>query len=364
MTNAAFTDLVALTTPATGDILAIVDISDSTQSPSGSTKQITLDNLFVRGTVTTSAPIIAATQTWNAGGVTFTGVSIAITNTASAAASLPFQVLGGAAGATNLFSVRIDGLTTVTSGGLTVTAGSLGVYVAPDTNIAIKLTGTMTGTGATQSVVSARMTFASTTITGGTGVDVAIATAAAAFTLVSGYGVNIGSPTIGAASAITTLYGLHIANQTGGGTNYAIYTNTGTVRLGDLLLLGDTAVGNTALKINRADLTGTAQYGMDCTPTVTSAATATGAAINAKISTAAAAFTCSAAYGIYIAAPTIGAASAITTVYGLNIENQTGGGTNYAIKCNGGQVNLGLPTSSAGLTAGSLWSNSGVVTVA
>ncbi len=88
---------------------------------------MTLDNMFVRGTVTTSQPIINATQTWNAGGVTFAGVKIAISNTASAAASLPFQVLGGAAGATNLFSVRIDGLTTVTSGGLTVAAGTTSV---------------------------------------------------------------------------------------------------------------------------------------------------------------------------------------------------------------------------------------------
>lgn len=116
MSTASFTDLIALSTPAVGDVLAITDISDTTQSPSGSTKQITLANLFVRGTVTTSQPIMAATQTWNAGGVTFAGVSVAISNTASAAASLPFQVLGGAAGATNLFSVRIDGLVTTAAG--------------------------------------------------------------------------------------------------------------------------------------------------------------------------------------------------------------------------------------------------------
>ena len=39
------------------------------------------------GTVTTSTPLIDATQTWNAGGVTFTGWKLNITNTASASAS-------------------------------------------------------------------------------------------------------------------------------------------------------------------------------------------------------------------------------------------------------------------------------------
>lgn len=40
------------------------------------------------GTVTTSAPVLDATQTWNAGAVTFTGVRLNVTDTASAAASL------------------------------------------------------------------------------------------------------------------------------------------------------------------------------------------------------------------------------------------------------------------------------------
>ena len=48
------------------------------------------------GTVTTSTPLIDATQTWNASGVTFTGWKLNITNTASAGGSLlaDFQVGG------------------------------------------------------------------------------------------------------------------------------------------------------------------------------------------------------------------------------------------------------------------------------
>ena len=48
-------------------------------------------------TVTTSQPLIDVSQTWNAGGVTFTGWKLNITNTASAAASLLMDLqVGGA----------------------------------------------------------------------------------------------------------------------------------------------------------------------------------------------------------------------------------------------------------------------------
>ena len=119
---------------------------------------MTLDNAFHRGTVTTSQPIIDASQTWNAGGVTFAGVKIAVTNTASAAASLPFQVLGGAGGVTNLFSVRIDGLVTVGTA-LTVTTGNLTVSsgVAAVTNTADSNTVTLTSSHASYASATVRL---------------------------------------------------------------------------------------------------------------------------------------------------------------------------------------------------------------
>lgn len=58
------------------------------------------------GTQTTSLPILGLTQTWNGAGVTFTGMLMNITDTASAAASLLMDVqLGG----TSRFCVRKDG---------------------------------------------------------------------------------------------------------------------------------------------------------------------------------------------------------------------------------------------------------------
>lgn len=65
--------------------------------------------ILTGGTVVTSLPILTGTQTWNDAGVTFIGESLAITNTASAAASKFFSYLGGAGGVTELAYLRIDG---------------------------------------------------------------------------------------------------------------------------------------------------------------------------------------------------------------------------------------------------------------
>lgn len=46
MANKKISDLVAVTTPASGDLLAIVDISDTTQAATGSTRKITYTNLI------------------------------------------------------------------------------------------------------------------------------------------------------------------------------------------------------------------------------------------------------------------------------------------------------------------------------
>jgi hypothetical protein len=77
------------------------------------------------GTVTASAPLIDATQTWNDGAVTFTGLRVNITNTASGASSIPvdFQV-----GGSSQFRVRRSG------GGVDIAGSSSGVRIT-DYNI-------------------------------------------------------------------------------------------------------------------------------------------------------------------------------------------------------------------------------------
>jgi hypothetical protein len=68
-----------------------------------------------QGAITALAPILNLTTTWNNSGVTFAGFKYVITDTASAAGSLPFQILGGAAGTTNCFSVGKTGATSQAS---------------------------------------------------------------------------------------------------------------------------------------------------------------------------------------------------------------------------------------------------------
>jgi hypothetical protein len=58
------------------------------------------------GTITTSQPVLDATQTWNSSGVTFTGLKANVTDTASAAASMLMDLQ---AGGVSQFMVRKDG---------------------------------------------------------------------------------------------------------------------------------------------------------------------------------------------------------------------------------------------------------------
>lgn len=64
------------------------------------------------GTVVASAPILTATQTWNSGGATFKGISLDVTNTASAAAS---RLIDLQVASSSVFSVAPSGNTSLAS---------------------------------------------------------------------------------------------------------------------------------------------------------------------------------------------------------------------------------------------------------
>ena len=80
------------------------------------------------GTATTDVNALSVTQTWNAAGVTFEGVDVTITDTASAAGSLALRIRGGASGTTNLLSVSKGGLVDAPAYSV---AGSAGVDFGP-----------------------------------------------------------------------------------------------------------------------------------------------------------------------------------------------------------------------------------------
>jgi hypothetical protein len=127
MSDTKLADLTALTTPSGDDLLYVVD--DPAGTPSD--KKLALDNLFTRGTVTVSSPVIDAAQTWNAGGVTFTGLKFNATDTASAAASLLMDLQVGGASAFNVskagsLKLGINSSGTNVAGTNVVVAGSQG----------------------------------------------------------------------------------------------------------------------------------------------------------------------------------------------------------------------------------------------
>jgi hypothetical protein len=97
--NPASPGAIGNTTPAAGTFTTL------TAAPS-SGSALTLTG----GTVTASAPLISATQTWNDNAVTFTGLAATITNTASATASLVARLT---VGSTNVFEVDGRGFTKV-----------------------------------------------------------------------------------------------------------------------------------------------------------------------------------------------------------------------------------------------------------
>lgn len=66
MANKKISDLTALTTTASGDLIPIVDVSDTTDASSGTTKQITQANLF-SGYAPTASPTFSGTVTLPSG---------------------------------------------------------------------------------------------------------------------------------------------------------------------------------------------------------------------------------------------------------------------------------------------------------
>lgn len=105
------------------------------------------------GAITTSQPF-TLTQTWNAAGVTFTGILENITNTASAAASL---LLDLQVASVSKFKIKIDSTVQIGSGGFEVsttpTAGAATRSVVVSDSIYMKSTATFSWSSSATDVV-------------------------------------------------------------------------------------------------------------------------------------------------------------------------------------------------------------------
>lgn len=86
--------------------------------------------------ITTNAPVLSLSQTWNASGTTFTAIDLNVTSTAAAAASMLMNLRKGGA---SIFQVRNDGIVSLASGGEYRTTGGQTVAY---TNAGIRAGGT------------------------------------------------------------------------------------------------------------------------------------------------------------------------------------------------------------------------------
>lgn len=108
MASTTITGLVELaTSPATGDWFVVIDVSDTTQSPSGSTKKILTSNVFNAPTIT--SPTLSGT-------VAITGNVAVNTNKVTIAASTGNTVIAG--------TLAVGAATTVSFASATVTVNA------------------------------------------------------------------------------------------------------------------------------------------------------------------------------------------------------------------------------------------------
>lgn len=174
-----FSDLVALTSLAVGDLFAVVDVSDTTQGPTGSTKKITTTNLIagLLIPVTSGGTGIAA---GTSGGIPYFSGSTTIQS--SGALALNSFLLGGGPGNAPISTTTGAGVVTAISqstnsigglltfgGSFTVgtltTTGTLELGNASDTTVARASAGVISVEGIVIPSISSTNTFTNKALT-------------------------------------------------------------------------------------------------------------------------------------------------------------------------------------------------------
>lgn len=135
-------------------------------------------------------------------------------------------------GGTGAITGASDVLTVVGSG---IQLPITGIGAAASAGTGLNLAHTAL-TSVAQLGINSNPVFTSAATTAGVAGQFRLRTEAAAFTMTDGYALRIFAPSIGSGSTVTNNYGLYIQNISGGGTlNYALFTNSGLVRFGDVV---------------------------------------------------------------------------------------------------------------------------------
>ena len=182
-------------------------------------------------------------------------VAVAVIST-GAAASLTIDAKGTGTigiGTISTGAITLGRGTTITTGGLTVTAGNLGVGIAAAVGEGLRVQGATLSTNVSQYGIRIDPTFSVAATNLVVPIYGKVITAASAFTAATGATVMADVPTLGATSAITTLYGMLAKNQgaTGVTNAYGVYidaqsgaatTNIGLYNAGTTTLVGITTL--------------------------------------------------------------------------------------------------------------------------
>ena len=153
---------IELDPAGTGDLKFIGGESQTFDITDGSTTRFSVNSVngsvtITQGSITTDNPILSATSTWNAGGVTFNGIKLNITNTASAAAS---KLIDLQIGSTTQFSVTKTGDTqilgdlNIDGGDVTSNTASLNLFNATVTTANVLGAATAIGIGSITGTVT------------------------------------------------------------------------------------------------------------------------------------------------------------------------------------------------------------------
>ena len=207
MADKKISALTALTTIAAGDLLVTVDVSDTTQAASGTTKKITAGQLL-----SAPSPIGSVTPS--------SGVFTTINTVVLSGASTPTLAVTGT---TTVSGANTGDQTNITGNAATVTTNA-------------NLTGGVTSIGNAATVIT------NANLTGG------VTSVGNAATVITNANLTGGVTSVGNAATVITN-----ANLTGGVTSVG---NAATVITNANLTGGVTSVGNAATVITNANLTG------------------------------------------------------------------------------------------------------------
>lgn len=236
-----------LGTPSSANLAsAVTDETGSGALVFGTSPTISTKLTLTGATETTSNPVLDMTQTWNAGAVTFTGVKLNVTNTASAAASLLMDLqLGGS----SVFAFGKGGVATFAANSQIIMGSNVNIDSSNNGRLAIYSAGSIgfgaSTVGSSSALDTALYRDAAATFAMRNGTTATALRVYNTYTDASNYergvfdwGTTANTLTIGVQAAGTGTAARNINFVTGGSTFMTITGSSGLVTVAQAFLAG------------------------------------------------------------------------------------------------------------------------------